>query len=187
MTTTAAKTLEQMQAEVLEWARTAGWYDKPVSYAEAMCMLHSEVSEALEAWRRWEFADATDPDFRGVPAKPEGVGSELADVLIRWLDDCARFGIDLADAERWLPGPQDVDLIAPTFPAALNRLHDLISKASLASPDHMSLAVLRLRFGFMLAYLRRLCRAYGVDLEAEYERKMAFNRTRPYRHGNKPI
>lgn len=26
---------------------------------------------------------------------------------------------------------------------------------------------------------------HGFDLESEYERKMAFNRTRPFRHGNK--
>lgn len=26
---------------------------------------------------------------------------------------------------------------------------------------------------------------YNIDLQHEYERKMAYNRTRPYRHGNK--
>jgi len=29
------------------------------------------------------------------------------------------------------------------------------------------------------------CSRFDVDLEAEYERKMAYNRTRPYRHGNR--
>ena len=31
------------------------------------------------------------------------------------------------------------------------------------------------------------CRRYAIDLEAEYERKMAYNRTRPYRHGGKAL
>lgn len=30
-----------------------------------------------------------------------------------------------------------------------------------------------------------LSEAYGIDLEAEIARKMAYNQTRPYRHGNK--
>lgn len=29
------------------------------------------------------------------------------------------------------------------------------------------------------------CEFYGIDLDAEYERKMAYNRLRPYRHGGK--
>jgi hypothetical protein len=28
---------------------------------------------------------------------------------------------------------------------------------------------------------------FGVDLAAEYERKIKFNRSRPYRHGGKAI
>jgi hypothetical protein len=29
------------------------------------------------------------------------------------------------------------------------------------------------------------CEKFGIDLRAEYERKVAYNRTRPYRHGGK--
>ena len=32
-----------------------------------------------------------------------------------------------------------------------------------------------------------VCDIFGVDLEMEYERKMAFNRTRPFRHGGKTL
>lgn len=31
------------------------------------------------------------------------------------------------------------------------------------------------------------CGRRGIDLFAEYERKMAFNKTRPYRHGGKAL
>jgi NTP pyrophosphatase (non-canonical NTP hydrolase) len=108
------KSIAQMTGEVLDLCHAKGWYDHPVSFGEAIALLHSEVSEALEAWRQWGTDDATDADDAG--GKPEGVGSEFADVFIRLLDYCARF---------------------------------------------------------------------GVDLEAEYERKMAYNQTRPYRHGNR--
>lgn len=93
------KTLAAMTQEVLEWCQSKGWYDKPVSFGEAMALLHSEVSEALEAWRIWGTDDGTAGSAitpGGDPgAKPEGVGSEFADLLIRLLDCCVRYNVNI--------------------------------------------------------------------------------------------
>lgn len=86
--------LEDMQRKVTEWCERKGWKGEgsaPVTFGDTMALLHSEVSEALEAYRDWGLADAT----IGEGLKPEGVGSEFADVLIRLLDDCDRYGVDL--------------------------------------------------------------------------------------------
>ena len=110
------KSLKEMQEEVLAVNLEKGWRGPDVhvaSFGEAMALLHSEVSEALEAWREIGMTERTRED-----GKPDDVGSEFADVLIRLLDYCELF---------------------------------------------------------------------GVDLEAEYERKIAFNRTRPFRHGGKAV
>lgn len=68
-----------------------GWYEEDRTFGEDVALLHSEVSEALEAYREWGYWDATKPG-----AKPEGVGSELADIFIRLLDTCHRRGFNLA-------------------------------------------------------------------------------------------
>lgn len=122
------KTIKQMMAEVREVNHANGWYDTARTFGEDIALLHSEVSEAFEAWRGHGFDDATahwayrkgdrGEDLRIDNPKPEGVGSELADLLIRLLDTADRA---------------------------------------------------------------------NVDLDAEYERKIAYNRTRGYHHGGKAL
>ena len=127
---TSNKSLEDLQVEVVEVEVQLGWKGEkviPNRFGESMALLHSEVSEAFEAYRDWGLRDMT-PEQRLrpqegvaqtiVPPKPEGVGSELADVLIRLLSSCDQ---------------------------------------------------------------------YGINLEVEYERKMAYNRTRSFRHGGKKL
>lgn len=133
--------LARMQREVREVNEANGWFESDRTVGEGLALLHSEVSEWLEAYRDWGTDDKTgepkhttdcalvhtsgfgDVDrsegctCAALP-KPEGVGSEAADVLIRLLDECER---------------------------------------------------------------------QGIDLGAEFERKIAYNRTREYRHGKKRL
>ncbi len=192
------KTLAHMTAEIVENNTAKGWYEHCATFPEAMALLHSEVSEALEAWRKWGLEDQTkrpgtdereacadcqSAGYRGNCChycKPEGVGSEFADIFIRLLDDCWLFGeIDL-DRES-LAG---FFALSDSFPANMNSLHDLISIVSeagaLEEPAER-------RFADVLVFLRQCCAEYGIDLQAEYERKMQFNRSRPHRHGGKRI
>jgi NTP pyrophosphatase (non-canonical NTP hydrolase) len=188
--TTAPKTLAQMTAEIVENNTAKGWYEKCATFPEAMAMLHSEVSEALEAWRSYGLQDATKTPWSFIdqpgevhPPKPEGVGSEFADILIRLLDDAWLFGkIDLEKAA----GPGRFG-VSDSFPDNMNTLHMLISRASVAQEFEWDAGDIAREFGGILVFLRQLSEKYGIDLPAEYERKMAWNRTRPYRHGGKRI
>lgn len=115
--------LKEMQRYVLETNQTNGWFDSERTFGDDIALLHSEVSEAFEAYRVAGNCDdqtrtTWEESYEGHPPKPEGVGSEFADVLVRLLDSCER---------------------------------------------------------------------HGINLEAEFVRKMAYNETRGYRHGGKHV
>jgi len=106
----AARVVTRMQDEVYRLCHSKGWYEDERSVGDLCALLHSEVSEVLEAYRKKGFQDASktiygvseDGRDRVVKGeKPEGVGSEMADILIRLLDMAKRWDVNLiAEYER---------------------------------------------------------------------------------------
>ncbi len=77
-------------------AQAKGWHDQERQMPELLCLVHSEVSETMEAYR--DPTHEAVEEWTGPDGKPEGVPSELADILIRIADMCGLYGIDLEGA-----------------------------------------------------------------------------------------
>ena len=92
-----ARVLAAMSNMVYQVNLANGWFEDERTVGDDIALLHSEASEMLEAYRDGGLADQTQERAEsGSPPKPEGFGSEAADVLIRLLDTCKRRGVNLA-------------------------------------------------------------------------------------------
>lgn len=106
--------INELQSEIRDWAINCGWWegfnrqevqariasgsDHSLSdnnyIAAKIALIHSEASEAIEALRINDFI-TTAPS-----GKPEGLRSELADIIVRTLDLAAALGFDMELALR---------------------------------------------------------------------------------------
>lgn len=87
-------TISEIQTEVHALAVKNGWYNPTKSIGEHLALIHSEVSEALEAYREGDELVGLEWDGD----KPVGFLSEMADVVIRVMDVCEYLEMDLESA-----------------------------------------------------------------------------------------
>ena len=149
--------LTDLQREAHAIAKEHGWWDEERTFGDLIALVHSELSEALEAYRERELEAYTPPDdaigqpgklgttrqphpFPGVggyvnvkvSTKPEGVAYELADVVIRVADMAEWYGVDLTAAAHEAEERYDFDSSFPAhfgFGSWISMVHMHLSRA----------------------------------------------------------
>ena len=86
--------LEKFQKEVHEVAVEHGWWENPKEFGTLIALTHCELSEALQEARK--NGKDINECYLGENGSLEGVPAELADVVIRVLDMCDYYGINLS-------------------------------------------------------------------------------------------
>ena len=186
--------LTDLQKEAHAIAKEKGWWDEPRSFGDLIALVHSELSEALEAYRL--NPNSVGPIYWhnvGTKRPPCGVAIELADVVIRVADMAEHYGVVLSEIRviNW-EMPQWVRSFGDWITALHSSVHMIMFVASVKLYNDPSAHIpcgrdwgTELRDTIGRVYL--MAAHYGIDLDAAIEAKMEYNRTREYRHGGKAL
>lgn len=88
-------TISEWQKKVHKLAIEKGWYQEKREPLGLICLIHSELSEGVEEYRKRGIDQV--PYFPN-GTKPEGFSVEIADAIIRILDMCEYLNIDIEHA-----------------------------------------------------------------------------------------
>lgn len=187
--------LDVLAKEAHAISKDHGFWENPPSVERSVNLMHSEVSELLEDLRDgkaitlFEFLPPAEGQTLG---KPVGPVSELADVVIRLLDFAGAHGLSLhgnvdfstfaknGDVDGWISDMHKslTRIVAEhhDFPVSLDlaRVPAMREawRARMAKPVFTSICIV-----FACA------EAHGIDLLDAIRVKMAFNKSRPRKHG----
>ena len=191
--------LTELQKEAHAIAKEQGWWIEERTFGDCIALEHGELSEVLEAYRwgglnTWEsYPDGKryqwvpgpyDPNAKWqlvTPAKPEGIASELADVVIRVADMAERYGVRLKtiDSDDLMPPP------LATFGDWITYAHHWVD--CVAENHRAGYLTWKDSMSSVVCVVQRMAAHYGIDLDAAIEAKMEYSKTRLYRHGGKAL
>lgn len=155
---------------------------------ELLMLAVSELAEALEVYREGKPLTLT---WKGEKGKPEGFPIEVADYVIRVFDTIIAYegeeimckAIDQFRETGTLGKTAAISTVPGNVGRALIRITKSTANAEVVEGTNFGRMCEKLSFAVLEAFL--LCTKHGIDLWAAIETKMAYNITRPERHGGK--
>jgi hypothetical protein len=169
--------LEAMRDEVQKFCVAKGWYETPTRFLESMALLHTEICELDDAYDE----HGLEPFTHEATGGPDGVAIELADTLIRALDDMGRYNLPIEPLHHIFASPARV-------PNLIRELHNRVRDCTEAYRVHgidLCDGGVAHKLSIVIAACQRFAIVFQLDLEAAYHEKMAYNLERAHRHGNK--
>lgn len=182
-----------------------GFRESEISYSTIMLLFQSEVSEALEDYRKnhpvdeyWYERKVSDGYVETIEKLPYnspdivntdklcGIPSELADIVIRICEQCSYWrkvnGYNKADLDRIV---ENIEFClhpkTDNFEECLAKISWAISK-SYESKNHFEICNF---LAIAIYYTLHIAVAYEIELPYIIKQKMNYNKTREFKHGNK--
>ena len=178
--------LADLQKEAHAIAKEHGWWDEERTFGDWIAEVHAALSRALDAyrehglkdWRSHTYSDGfVDEHPQG--EKPEGVASELADVVIRVADIAEHYGYSL-DPDESIEDWDALDVCLAglgSFGDWIAQLHWITAEPTSykgVASEHLVINAL----AALIVGVQRMAAHYGIDLDAAIEAKMEYNRGR---------
>lgn len=182
--------LNNLRDKAYQCAIAHGWHDQEYSDQHFLCLVISELMEAVEADRKGKRANRAEFKRDYEDEEPHdnanfiynfecciknSVEDELADACIRLLDLAGKNSIDLTFAESLLTEHSSI-IIAGSLTEAMYVLCGLLSKTTEKTYNKVNYAI---------EFIAKYCKGYVIDIFWFIEQKMKYNELRPYKHGDK--
>jgi NTP pyrophosphatase (non-canonical NTP hydrolase) len=169
------------QKEIIKTATEHGWHEEEKPNAVWMCLVMTEIAEAVEADRKGLNYGLKEMDYKMGNVTDDtafkkyylehvkgSVGEELADVVIRLLD---------YSAIRW-PEGRDFLYWEKRVASSIFPVNAWYLCKEVVGPQYMQVSS-------AIWYVVDWAEDLGIDLAQNIEWKMRYNRMRPYKHGGK--
>ena len=173
--------LNKLRDKAYQCAVAHGWHEENLSDEHFLCLVISELMEAVEADRKGNHADtdAFNRYYNCVNFKENferqikgTVEEELADACIRLLDLAGLRGYDLDSFD--YEGSDTEDYSDMTFTESMFRICVYVT-------DNFYRDELYILLNEIFAF----CRDRNIDIFWHIKQKMKYNELRPYKHGDK--
>lgn len=186
-------TINELTTVAHKQARDAGFWDGERNVSECLMLIVSECGEALEAHRSGQQSDLFMFDKRMSDSLPgdinyqscfemafndcikDGFSDELADIVIRIADLCGGLGLTLGGSlldEIPANGNVGEDLLLTTEAIVMFGVDE-------RTKGWYDYKWLEMAIGSVVG----IAKVNGIDLQRHIELKLAYNRTRPHKHG----
>lgn len=187
--------LNKLSKEIYEANKAKGFHDEKNSKEHMLCLVVSELMEAVEADRKCCRADMEHyVDILGSPAHKNGISDddwfhlfqhtikdsvedELADAVIRLLDTAG--ALDIRVGNRYTGYLDAYILVEDVKESTFTENIFYIVYIICYYMEHEDL------YEIAIYSINKLCESMNIDLCQHVELKLKYNSLRPYKHGKK--